>query len=386
MPGIVYFRVKDPKDESHYISGTENDNKCGPGILSSSSAPVDANGKASIDLTITDRCSGDNYRVEVSLTSDFAKIEAKTPVLEAWKRLYIEKDRMYKTGIDLSAPSGKDYPPANWVRIADTSKFTNGDQVHILSYYKSIGEYGTIQSIGTNDHLELIAPLNENYEMTVDAAPVRPHVAKVADGLYDISTSVINDVFDKTYKEMFIELVNLNSELNDNSRVPYNVFDGTSGALITLSLWFNDNIMNLKVWKKNRILLIVGKLHIGDPPEDPPPEGKAISSQDAVLLCMDQIGSSQEILRDVLAHEIGHLFRVNPADPNGHCDKNPWNSSSYPADRCLMNESRINNDNNQKMHVVSATDSDLFECRLQIDDFTNDNPPLSIKKENNNEQ
>ena len=102
---------------------------------------VELNGKAFVYLNIInvspdpDPCAGDNYQVEISTKSNFSEIEAKTPILEAWKRIYVEKDRMYKEGQDLSADCGPTYPPANWVRISSTSKFDNheGEQIHILS-------------------------------------------------------------------------------------------------------------------------------------------------------------------------------------------------------------------------------------------------------------
>ena len=71
------------------------------------SATSDAQGKVRTVLTITDTYAGDNYQVEASLQplATFKKI-ARSGVFTAWRRAYVEYDRMYKVGEFVSQTSG----------------------------------------------------------------------------------------------------------------------------------------------------------------------------------------------------------------------------------------------------------------------------------------
>lgn len=108
IPATAYFQLlcPDPDDAATYEPGSDDDNhatsnKCGQ--LSSTSAPV-VNGSASVDLVTTDQYAGDNYRVDISTQTPF-KRQGKTGIITAWKRIYIELDKMYKVGQFLSADS-----------------------------------------------------------------------------------------------------------------------------------------------------------------------------------------------------------------------------------------------------------------------------------------
>jgi len=62
---------------------------------------------AEVDLRITDRCSGDNYKVYASLLPidqpNPWRAQQSTGTLVAWKACLVEYDRMYKEGGDIAS-------------------------------------------------------------------------------------------------------------------------------------------------------------------------------------------------------------------------------------------------------------------------------------------
>jgi len=111
----VYFRMVDPDDLSPYETDTlPDDNLPGGGGLGNSNAvatnknangqPLIINGKsvaaAEVDLG-TGSASGNNYQIEASLDPNFTFIAGRSAVLVAWKRCYLEIDKMYQKGASL---------------------------------------------------------------------------------------------------------------------------------------------------------------------------------------------------------------------------------------------------------------------------------------------
>lgn len=53
---------------------------------------------ASVTLTISQQYAGNNYVVQTCLKSNFTGPVPQTTTLTAWKRVYLEVDRMYQSG------------------------------------------------------------------------------------------------------------------------------------------------------------------------------------------------------------------------------------------------------------------------------------------------
>ncbi len=152
---IVYFRSIDPDDASPYekIEGTNDEdlgggdnrdvgvNGIGSGILSASSAVVELRTIDGVDvavaevvLTITKQYSGDNYQVEACLDNNFEGCGvAKTAVLVAWKRVYLEIAKMYQKGATITEvfqPDNNNDPDK--LMVDNTSDFTVGDEIEVF--------------------------------------------------------------------------------------------------------------------------------------------------------------------------------------------------------------------------------------------------------------
>ena len=128
----VYFRLIDPPDTAGYVvnagDAKAGDNVDGPGKLNGSSTATDTSdstGKVSVTLEITDHAAGDNYQVEASLDKDFKCSPApcqKSIVYTAWKRVYVEVNKMYRRSAFLTWPA---VPGDKVLQVSDVRPFPN---------------------------------------------------------------------------------------------------------------------------------------------------------------------------------------------------------------------------------------------------------------------
>jgi hypothetical protein len=144
-----YFRVLDPPDRSVYIpvaNQTANDNRdnndttsgrlTGAGVVQVSGSPgviqatADMNGVVRLTLTSTDQEAGDNYQIEASFDSNFSCAQNcwRSGIITAWKRVYVERDSMYRQGAQLAADAGAGQ---NIVRVRQ-SPFRRGDTIRLI--------------------------------------------------------------------------------------------------------------------------------------------------------------------------------------------------------------------------------------------------------------
>jgi len=145
----IFFRVLDPDDMSPYevddLGGDNNDPNFGLDKTSETTgnSPVTINGEsvfaAEVTFTITDHCSGDNYIVQASFDNTFPEDEytSETCMLVAWKRAYLEQDRMYKYGATITQVFNFDTDADDDVLYVDnTSDFNINDEIVIFTAEK----------------------------------------------------------------------------------------------------------------------------------------------------------------------------------------------------------------------------------------------------------
>jgi hypothetical protein len=152
LPGeTVYFRVADPPDASPYIPAASrhandnrdtNDTTSGqltgtgitpvsghPGVVSAVTGPT---GLVEMTLTVSDEVAGDNYEVEGSFDPTFtcSPFCSKSATLTAWKRVYVEKDEMFRGGAFLAANAAAGQ---NMVRVRDSATaFHRNDLIRLI--------------------------------------------------------------------------------------------------------------------------------------------------------------------------------------------------------------------------------------------------------------
>lgn len=103
----IYFRVIDPPDTADYVvhagDASFGDNFDGPGKLNgqtAASAVSDGAGRVSVTLNVTSFAAGDNYQIEASGNANFpcGLSCAKSATYTAWKRIYVEYNKMFRRG------------------------------------------------------------------------------------------------------------------------------------------------------------------------------------------------------------------------------------------------------------------------------------------------
>ena len=144
----VYFRVVDPPDESPYTPQAEqldNDNadvwnEGSVGVVTPTSATSDSDGVVSTALFITSQYAGDNYAVEASPDPEFpAGKVTRSGVLTAWKRVYLEQNRMFRRGTLLTSNVA---PGDTTIAIADQRPFPRPPFQVKLVHGPGVREFG----------------------------------------------------------------------------------------------------------------------------------------------------------------------------------------------------------------------------------------------------
>ena len=172
-PAIAYhnlnvcFEAIDPDDPSACDADpAPNDNwdaQIGAGTLSASSDAASLytiNGAsvaaAETILTITNRYSGDNYKVIVSLYNDERGLCQLSSLFTAWKRIHVEVDKMFMAGADCSAPNGDGIG-------------AQGDTVYLVSYMYEHPESQVIVFPKLNDMAKVIDSSDDEHNTGEDA-------------------------------------------------------------------------------------------------------------------------------------------------------------------------------------------------------------------------
>jgi hypothetical protein len=125
-----------------------------------------------VELEVTDQHAGDNYQIETSF-EDFS--QNPTPpswmsgIITAWKRVYVENDKMYRKGGILvnSFNSSTCGSSCKKIKVYGWSNVQVGDSIKVFDEINQSGETRTITAIANNADttktLTLNSRLNKHY-------------------------------------------------------------------------------------------------------------------------------------------------------------------------------------------------------------------------------
>ena len=394
---MVYFRLVDPKDPSKYLNGHKDDNlPTSPAGQITPSAVVAPNGIATAILTIDPQYGGNNYRIEASRKPPPGfKKSAESKLYTAWKRFYIEHDKMYKQGEFLTQTSGAGQPNPARVFVANPGIFAPGDAVHILSgdsIATSEGEFGIIALVGAA-FVDLQSPLALSYSEPLDPPNniLFPYsfLARIASGFFDAhpSTTELATTFDDTFVEWYL--------LATTGFVPHWAFAaGTTDELRNAflserSFLFFDHFNRSDGMPFMNYVQLVSASRFE---ESPPITGAVLGLTEATnsggqtafnwsWIFADTITSFapsnlQNVSYHVAAHELGHQLNVNQGNPlgKGHDGEDAW---GVPILGCLMNATTPPDTTSvRRLHAsLTAPSQDLYCIRTHVDDLNQDQCP-----------
>jgi hypothetical protein len=403
----VYLRVNDPPDSSPYISSPSSDDnidKTGAnggtltGCLTTNPCKVksDSQGKFQATLEVisglecTDKdhipCapSGDNYQVEGSFTSDFVCGPTcggtKTGVITAWKRIYVERDKMFRQGsllkLDALANSNvvvvRNFGAENTLPTCDNNP--QGPSCYQISIFDSKSPYEAPTSekpyVGwvTNDvngdfELHLVKADSTTYTLSKSYyySPypafgedgINPRiignsagVGVIGSGFYELSTNY--DLVMNAFKEAYVELKLSSPVAGAIPYVPPTFFNETGQNATTYNLrfgrhWYNNCFYIDQDWAcaDNNYFHLMGIK------AEPNPFILGRSYHNSLAsLAYNFIASNEQdcpnepekdrCKQNTEAHEFAHQFAVNVCSgiQGGHCDQLAWCSTPLLQSYC----------------------------------------------------
>ncbi len=411
----------DPPDTSRYIPAsqpTKNDNLDPAdqgGLnsrLSATTVTGDANGHFTVTLTTTSQYGGDNYIVEASAdpafpcaTADPTGVDrcASTGTIQAWKRMYVEMDQMYRASALLSDFA---FPGDTHIYINDSSLFKAGDSVtliHAPSYnrskvWDSAGFYSeanpvSVTKIAANRtthpgkyDVSLSAPLTQNYYLdgvalgtTTPLGDALVNLSRYADPRKSGSPRFGSDErYVKTaFAEAYLDVLDTPTggvgvpsypalsepamywvaekwwRARTQATYPSNhgvaIAAATNGTEVN-SLGTSNTFWSF-VFRGTIDTLTAASKH----------NGTLVAGLDPV-----------KVSGEVLVHELAHQWNVNPNYPKGECSQDSYDSTSSAHYFCQM-DSPANTgqyaDDHLEFHYVGTAprtaDSEYLIIRMQ---------------------
>lgn len=307
---------------------------------------------AKVVLRITEELAGDNYIVEVSCDEDFSAPMPTAPLV-AWRRVYVEIDRMFKQGSLLARDASPGDTTLGLLEDAAAAGIDPGDRVAIFDNQGGVTLLRTVTAVSGAD-ITIDPPLTESFEAggfnrnqgsTVVVPVPNPDVFDVAD-VTDLA-AVFGEAFgaetDGSDEGGF-------TEVKPSLVAPEGVFphapqgvqlDNVDRRQDLATKWFEsrDRPLHFHLILADR----AGKGRVGNSS----PRVNAARSErhtsyiavgltDAVLVGNGTLPAAQrdEYLREVIVHEIGHSWFPNKAEDRRaeHFGAKNWDGS---AD-CIM--------------------------------------------------
>jgi len=345
-------------------------------------------------LKVTDRYAGDNYQVQVKKCApggcDAAppaggvlddRVVALSPIFTAWKRIHIERDKMFRKGGVLAedyipepdcgsdgtmcvcTPSSKPAcctgpPPAlycNQIVAYEWQNAAENDQVAVFDEvftYETVREPRAVTAVGTPDATEGLIVLTLDQGLSLAylrssrtlSTPYQPTFSNLKSAGYgvisgcDPSSNQINAAnscfwegdlraVEKAFGDGFIEIVSPRSGMSTVPLVgsPWFTSPPELGLTFFSGTWFRGWDPDLDYFHligANRDVFITRY-------------GLANAHYNYVFVFRNSIwlqGMSEgksdveidNFTREVTIHELGHQFKVNECTTGGHDSRNAW--------------------------------------------------------------
>ena len=357
----VYFRVVNPDldDKSPYEAGNATgDNRATTDKSGKLSAPSNVaelktiNGvqvaAAEVELTITDRYSGDNYQVECSLDSGFASICDKTSIMVAWKRIYLEKDNMLKKGATVTSAFATDFDLGIFddvLTVDDTSDFSVGDNVTVFTSAGATENRTVTAKTATTltvGDLGIPLPKYSGVKLTADNTSYTA-------GL-DLVDEAYGDTTDGSDGGAFVEFVDAPTGSGNIPKYTSFPNDGDIVSFAFCEHWFNNSGS-----KANLFQIVAANKHA---------DGSFGTTAQAKNICFITTGNfafganNAAAISETTVHEIAHQFQV----ANGHVDQNVNEKNHANTDECVMSYNR------DRDNSIAEFDTDcLYDIRDAVE-------------------
>jgi hypothetical protein len=365
----VYLRVIDPPDRSVYVpAGAQQPNDNSESVTAypriPASVTTDSDGRFAATLLITSQHAGDNYQVEASIDPSISSNSSyecgpgcfRSGTITAWKRVYVERDRMFRAGAfltqDVTPCTGSGCPATTVIRVNNARDVAGARRLRLMhaprfdgaglpTYYSE--DVDVIRVDRKQNTVEISNPARPYFGPDTNLGGVT-RVASLADAVGVITgANVLGDYFDANtgnidtlFTPSFVEYVWLTDD--PLPFMPYKESVLGSGAISDeLSLlarkWFHrygdDNVQHLIGASAADDTFTLGRTAAG------------IGTNFIwvfVQSVVDRAPNRGEARfnGEVTAHEFGHAWQVNIGLNGGHCADRQYNN---PTRWCTMHGS-----------------------------------------------
>lgn len=360
----VYLRVFDPPDSAAYGPpeprpwGDNADTSSGAGTISggkTATVVLPASGVLSVPLRMTDTVAGDNYEVRASpdpalhtdpdFLCDATTNCRKTPAITAWKRVYVETDRMFRHGAYLTADIAPCATSPCYVPLSslggigrrDTLRLIHAPRTELVGPQLFYSEDVTVLRVEKNRGRVEVTPYAQSYfgPDQDSGGTVRGFLADAvgvitgddSQDFFSSNSGLITPLFDGTFVEHIF--------LNDDP-VPFLPYEqqiagaGEPGSEVReiARRWFRN------FDRPNHQHLLGGRLGY-----EAGVKGLTTAKigtnwswifVESVAASSPRRGGGEWVFNgEVAGHEMAHQWQVNPGtDTGGHCTDFRWNSTT----------------------------------------------------------
>jgi hypothetical protein len=374
----VWLRVVDPADPSLYLpTHNINDNQdpspkgvlmprgcADPSCRAPSGEPLQIHaapgGTVEVELEATDRYAGDNYYLEASFDAQFtcaiagpdgADACARSGLVTAWKRMYLETDEMYRNsqlladkvliGESVVYVNDRGFHKGDVVRLAHAPSYLRTADYDVDGFYS---EDRNIVGVGRNSDpshsgayaITLDKPLIKAYFRDINVGSLQLGDAIVdlspVDPLYHFSEQYLGDA----YAEAFLEVVKTST-----SGIAVPLYNGmTELAMSYVGLkWFAARTLVQPPPNFGMVIAAATSAPIAADPVTGPQIPLGTTSGTKISYVWRQTidegtrpGSKFLIRRldpnivsgEVLVHEVAHQWKVNQNYPDNECTRNSY--------------------------------------------------------------
>jgi hypothetical protein len=363
---VVYLKVIDPEDTAAYGTPHQKDDNIDTagGTISggkTTSVTLPASGTVSVVLKTTLHASGDNYQVQASsdpaLTTDSNFVCSPssgcqtTPVITAWKRMYVEEDEMYResqllaerslVGASVVYVDARGFQKGNSVRLVHAPSYLRMADYDVDGFYS---EDRTIVGVARNSDpshagayaITLDAPLMKAYyrDINVGSLQLGDAIADLSAGdpLYHFSEQYLAGAF----AEAFVDVVKTNT-----SGVGVPLYNSMTDLAMTYvgGKWFAARTQVQPPSNSGMVIAAATSAPIAPDPVAGQriPIGTTSGTTYSYVWRQSiddgtRPGSKLLIKRldpnvvsgEVLVHEIAHQWKVNQNYPDNECTRNSY--------------------------------------------------------------
>jgi hypothetical protein len=369
----VYFWIDDPRSSAPYEStgagyGDNHDayhaglitfRDVAGKVLSVVSATTDQDGWVETELIVTDRYGGDNYRIIASSNPDLATGDRFScyytrcwfsGTFTAWKRVYLEADRMFKKGAFLTQPVAASPDAPVTVALESIPKGVGKNKYLMFIHSPSIGSSGTpwsevVKVTGVNNKNKEVTVehltygyegpenyLGDDYRYLADAVGVISGPDGPTDGdLWNFNTEYLQPLYANT----FVEYVLLSDDpvpyLPNEPELALTGNTGRDSMTLIPRKWFYHR------GERNKQHLLAGARQVlSDLGRANPEPGEpwAWVFDRAIEIYGPLFGARDRLRGEATVHELTHTWGVlHDDEATGSNDQKQWNS---PTLFCTM--------------------------------------------------